>query len=241
MKKMGVSMLRRKEEHVEGGEKIRSILLGLNDGLVSTFTLLVGVAAATIAMGNMIVILSGIAAMFSGAVSMGLGEYISSNSESKYLENEIKKEKVEIELFPDEEKLEVREVFGEMGIKGQALDDAVESITSDKEKWLKFLVKNELGFSEESYSPALGGILTFLAFLLGALIPLFPYFLDLGFISLVTSSVLSFSMLFTFGALKKFITGENWLRAGIEMLIIGTVAFIISYEIGLLLEHLVVG
>jgi len=239
MKEMRVTMLRRKEEHVEGGEKIRSILLGLNDGLISTFTLLVGVAAATLATGNMIVILSGIAAMFSGAVSMGLGEYISSNSESKYLKNEIKKEKVEIELFPEEEKLEVREVFGEMGIKDQALDEAVESITSDKERWLKFLVKNELGFSEEAYSPALGGLLTFFAFLLGAFIPLFPYFLDLGFISLVISSVLSFCMLFAVGALKKFITGENWLKAGIEMLIIGAIAFIISYEIGLLLEHLI--
>ena len=128
-----------------------------------------------------------------------------------------------------------------MGLKGKALDEGVENITSDKETWLNFLVKDELGFSEESYSPALGGLLTFLAFLLGAFIPLFPYFLDLGFVSLIISSVLSFSMLFIVGALKRFITGENWLWSGLEMVIIGTIAFIISFEIGLALEHLVTG
>ena len=234
-------MQSKKEEHIEGGEKIRSILLGLNDGLISTFTLLVGVAAATIATGNAIVILNGLAEMFSAAISMGLGEYISSKSEAKYIKNEIKREKSEIELFPDEEKEEVRELLGDIGLKGKSLDEAVENITSDKETWLNFLVKDELGFSEESYSPALGGLLTFLAFLLGAFIPLFPYFLDLGFVSLIISSVLSFSMLFIVGALKRFITGENWLCSGLEMVLIGTIAFIISFEIGLALEHLVAG
>ena len=71
-------MEERKEEHITGGERIRSVILGLNDGLISTFTLLVGVAAATLASsGNFIVILTGIAAMVSGSISMGLGEYVS--------------------------------------------------------------------------------------------------------------------------------------------------------------------
>ncbi len=229
----------RKEEHVEGGEKIRSILLGLNDGLVSTFTLLVGVAAATITTGNFIVILTGLAAMVSGAVSMGLGEYISSKSEAKYIKNEIKRERTEIELFPEEEKEEVEQILKGMGLKGKSLNDAVDDITSDKETWHNFLVLQELGFSEEPYSPVLGGLFTFFAFILGSFIPLFPYFLDLGYISLIISSVLSFMMLFTVGALKKYITGENWLKAGIEMIIIGAIAFVISFGIGLLLENLV--
>ena len=76
-------MSTREEEHIVGGGKIRSVILGLNDGLISTFTLLVGVAAATlVSLGsNSIVILTGFAAMVSGAISMGLGEYISSKSE----------------------------------------------------------------------------------------------------------------------------------------------------------------
>lgn len=103
----------RQEEHITGGGKIRSIILGLNDGLISTFTLLVGVAAATLAStgNNAIVLLTGFAAMVSGAISMGLGEYISSKSEYNYIKNELKKERAEIELFPEEEKEEVREIF----------------------------------------------------------------------------------------------------------------------------------
>ncbi|MHA1688021.1 MAG: VIT1/CCC1 transporter family protein, partial [Promethearchaeota archaeon] len=91
-------MIPREEEHIKGGGKIRSIILGLNDGLISTFTLLAGIAAATLEAtgGVSIVILTGIAAMVSGAISMGLGEYISSKSEYKYIQNEIKKEKAEI-------------------------------------------------------------------------------------------------------------------------------------------------
>jgi VIT1/CCC1 family predicted Fe2+/Mn2+ transporter len=101
-------MSERKEEHIKGGGKIRNVILGLNDGLISTFTLLVGVAAATLIKSgdNTIVILTGIAAMVSGAVSMGLGEYISSKSEYNYVKNEIRKEKAEILLFPEEEKEE---------------------------------------------------------------------------------------------------------------------------------------
>lgn len=227
----------REEEHIVGGGKIRSIILGLNDGLISTFTLLVGVAAATLTAtgGVSIVVLTGIAAMVSGAISMGLGEYISSKSEYKYIKNEIKKEKAEIELFPEEERQEVREIFRNMGFSGDLLDSSVATITSDKNNWIDFLTKSELGL-EEPESPVLGAILTFLSFILGAFIPLSPYFLNLGFISLVISSIISFSMLLIIGGIKTKITGESVLRGALEMLLIGIVAFIASYTIGTFLE-----
>ncbi|MFX1276195.1 MAG: VIT1/CCC1 transporter family protein [Promethearchaeota archaeon] len=227
--------MQRSEEHVTGGGKIRSVILGLNDGLISTFTLLIGVAAATISEGNTIVILTGLAAMVSGAFSMGLGEYISSKSEFNYIRNEMKREKAEIELFPEEEKDEVKEIFEKMGFQGENLDACVETITSNKQVWLDFLTKSELRL-EEPENPTIGAILTFLAFLVGSFIPQFPYFLNLGLISLIVSSTLSFGMLFVAGALKSKITGETPLKSGIEMIIVGTIAFIISYMIGLLLN-----
>ena len=230
----------RQEEHITGGGKIRSIILGLNDGLISTFTLLVGVAAATLAStgNNAIVILTGFAAMVSGAISMGLGEYISSKSEYHYIKNELKKEKAEIELFPEEEKEEVREIFEKMGIKGQTLDSCVESITSNKKVWIDFLTKSELGL-EEPENPILGAILTFFAFVFGSFLTLFAYLFNIGFLSLVLSSIVSFSMLLIVGALKTKITGENKIRSGLEMLLIGIVAFIASYGIGTLLDQLI--
>lgn len=230
----------RQEEHITGGGKIRSIILGLNDGLISTFTLLVGVAAATLVStgNNAIVLLTGFAAMVSGAISMGLGEYISSKSEYNYIKNELKKENAEIELFPEEEKEEVREIFEKMGMKGQTLDSCVESITSDKQVWMDFLIKSELGL-EEPENPILGALLTFLAFVFGSFLTLFAYLFALGFVSLVLSSIISFSMLFIIGVLKTRITGENKIRSGVEMVLIGIVAFIASFGIGTLLDQLI--
>ena len=231
--------MQRIEEHITGGGKIRSIILGLNDGLISTFTLLIGVAAATISGGNTIIILTGLAAMVSGATSMGLGEYISSKSEVNYIRNEIKREKAEIQLFPEEEKEEVREIFEKMGFQGGNLDSCVETITSNKQVWLDFLIKSELGL-EEPESPLTGAILTFIAFVIGSFLPLFPYFLNIGFGSLILSSLVSFGMLFLVGASKSKITGENPLKGAIEMLIIGIIAFIVSYSIGIILDYFLI-
>ncbi|MFX1387309.1 MAG: VIT1/CCC1 transporter family protein [Promethearchaeota archaeon] len=233
-------MSSRQEEHIVGGGKIRSVILGLNDGLISTFTLLVGVAAATLAAigSNSIVILTGFAAMVSGAISMGLGEYISSKSEYNYIKNELKKERAEIELFPEEEKEEVKEIFEKMGLEGEMLNACVDTITSNKKVWLDFLTKSELGL-EEPENPILGAILTFLSFIFGSFLTLFAYFFNIGLISLVVSSIISFSMLFIVGVLKTKITGEKRIKSGLEMVLIGIVAFIASYGIGTVLEQLI--
>ena len=230
-------MSQRHEEHIMGGGKIRSAILGMNDGLISTFTLLVGIAAATLTEGNAIVILTGIAAMVSGAISMGLGEYISSKSEWNYVKNEIKKEEAEIQLFPEEEKQEVKDLFIEMGLEGDTLNACVEKITGNKDVWLSFLIKNELGI-EEPESPLIGAIITFFAFIFGSIIPQLPYFLNLGVVSLVISSILSLCSLFIVGALKTKITGESRIKSGLEMVIIGIIAFVASYGIGILFEQL---
>ena len=235
-------MSSRHEEHIVGGGKIRNIILGLNDGLISTFTLLVGVAAATLAStgSNSIVILTGFAAMVSGAISMGLGEYISSKSEYNYIKNELKKERAELELFPEEEKEEVKEIFENMGFKGETLNACVDTITSNKKVWLNFLTKSELGL-EEPENPVIGAILTFLSFVFGSFLTLFAYFFNLDLLSLVLSSIISFTMLFIVGMVKTRITGEKKIRSGFEMLVIGVVAFIVSYGIGTLLETLITG
>lgn len=188
--------------------------------------------------GNAIVILTGIAAMVSGAISMGLGEYISSKSEYTYIKSEMKKEEAEIELFPEEEKQEVYEIFEKMGLHGETLNSSVDTITSNKETWLNFLIGSELGLDEPE-NPALGAFLTFISFVIGSFIPLSPYFLNLGFLSLIISTLLSFCMLGIVGAAKTKITGERKLKGAIEMLIIGCIAFVCSYGIGLWLEQFI--
>ena len=124
-----------------------------------------------------------------------------------------------------------------MGLDGDVLDICVEKITRNKDTWLKFLIKNELGL-DESDSPLIGAIITFLAFILGSLIPQLPYYLNLGMISLVISSILSLSSLFVVGVLKTKITGESRIKSGLEMVTIGIIAFIASYGIRILFEQL---
>ena len=223
----------RAEEHIKGGGKVRNLILGMNDGLISTFTLLVGVAVATIEStgSSLIVILTGIAALVSGAVSMGLGDYVSSKSEYIYIKNELKKEMAEIEIFPEEEKREVKQIFEKMGFKGEQLDNCVETVTSNKEVWINFLTKSELGM-EEPENPTFGAIITFFSFVAGSFITLFPYFFNIGMICLIISSIISFSMLFIVGMLKTKITGEKPLISGLHMIIVGTIAFIVSYVVG---------
>ncbi|TFG26157.1 MAG: hypothetical protein EU532_10635, partial [Promethearchaeota archaeon] len=134
--------------------------------------------------------------------------------------------------------LEVYEIFENMGLQGDTLNSCVDTITSNKDAWLNFLIGSELGL-EEPENPALGAFLTFVSFIIGALIPLSPYFLNLGFMSLIISSIFSFCMLGIVGAAKTKITGERKLKGSIEMLIIGTIAFICSYSIGLWLEQFI--
>ncbi|TFF98310.1 MAG: hypothetical protein EU547_01895 [Promethearchaeota archaeon] len=226
------------EEHIEGGGKIRSFILGFNDGLISVFTLLVGVAAATLSEGNYTVILTGMAAMVSGAISMGLGEYVSSKSEARYIQNEIERERAEIKLFPEEEKEEVRELLRKWGFTGELLEKSLNTIVEDEASWIDFLTKSELGL-EEPDNPVIGALITFISFIAGSLIAIFPYFINLGIISLILSSIFSFIILFIVGAAKVKITGENPWKSGIEMLIIGIIGFIVSYGIGSLVDIII--
>ena len=125
-----------------------------------------------------------------------------------------------------------------MGLEGETLNACVDKITSNKEVWLDFLTKSELGL-EEPENPIFGAILTFLSFVFGSFLTLFAYLFDLGLISLVLSSLISFSMLLIIGILKTKITGEHKIRSGLEMIVIGIVAFIASYGIGTVLEQLI--
>jgi VIT1/CCC1 family predicted Fe2+/Mn2+ transporter len=118
------------------------------------------------------------------------------------------------------------------------LEKSLETIVSDEESWVDFLTKSELGL-EEPENPIIGGLITFIAFIAGSLIAIFPYFITLGIFSLFISSILSFAMLFIVGAAKVKITGENPWKAGMEMVLIGIIGFIVSYGIGNLVDYII--
>lgn len=222
------------ELHVEGGEIIRQIVFGMNDGIVSIFALLAGVAGAGLNAGTILITL--LTASIAGALSMAAGEFISAKSERNYFENEIKQERLEIKLVPEIEKEELRMIYEKKGFSGDTLDEIVETISRDPDLWVREMVIDELGIAELDQGGELKGVLViFIAFVGGSMFPTFPYiafqFMQSMHIFWVATFV-TIVGLFAVGALKKFITGVNWLKSGLEMLIVGMLAFIASYFIG---------
>ncbi|MHA1683529.1 MAG: VIT1/CCC1 transporter family protein [Promethearchaeota archaeon] len=220
--------------HVQGGEIIRQIVFGMNDGIVSIFALLAGVAGAGLDAKTILITL--LAASIAGALSMAAGEFISSKSERNYFENEIKQERLEVKLVPEIEKEELRMIYRKKGFSGDILEKIVEQITKDTELWIREMVIDELGIANLEQGGELKGvIMIFISFIGGSMFPTLPYvflqYLAPGGIFLVAAFVTFFG-LFAVGAIKKFITGVNWLKSGFEMLVAGTLAFTASYFIG---------
>ncbi len=224
--------------HLEGGEVIRNIILGMNDGIVSIFALLAGVAGAN--QTPITILISLLAATIAGALSMGVGDYISSKSEQDFYKKEIESERIEIKLVPDVEKQELRRIYQKKGFVGPVLDQIVNTIVTNPDQWALEMAIAELGVAElEQKSVGKNSFITFFAFFIGAIFPTSPYLF--GYLSpdpmipFYVATFLTFFGLFLVGALKKFITGKVWWRSGLEMLIAGAFAFGVSYLIGLLI------
>ena len=230
--------------HLSGGEIIRQITFGLNDGIVSIFALLAGIFGSGQSPKTIVITL--LAAGIAGALSMAAGEFISGKGERDYYNHEIEQERLEIKLCPDIEKEEIRYIYKDKGFTGKILDDIVEHITSDTNLWVREMVISELGVADvdNTQTGIKNSIVIFFAFILCALFPTLPYLIMLPFeamdplIKFIIASIVTFGGLFLAGALKKFVTGKNWLKSGIEMLLVGAFAFAVSYFIGLAIELL---
>lgn len=232
--------------HIEGGELIKQIVFGMNDGIVSVFALLAGVYGG--GLGTREILITLLAATVAGALSMAAGEFISAKSERNYFENEINQERLEVKLIPEVEKEEIRLIYKNKGFTGDLLNQIVKKITANPDLWVKEMVIDELGVAEiEQKGEMKGTIFIFISFILGALFPTLPYIIfqflppgsDYKMIIFLIAAIETFAGLFLVGALKKFITGVNWVKSGMEMLLVGTLAFVASYFIGGLIKPLV--
>jgi len=220
------------EEHIKGGSYIREFILGFNDGLVSIFSLVTGVVGA--AVSNKIVILAGVAGLAAGATSMGLNNYISSKSQTEFYKSEVERERKEIENVPKREREEIVAVYKLKGFEGKLLKQVVDKITSDKKRWLKVMMEEELGlFGDDFENPYKIALITGISFIFGALIPIAPYLFISNISSgLIYSAIASILGLFIVGSAKTMITKKNWLKSGAEMVMVGVLAAAASYSIG---------
>lgn len=227
------AILSRETWHKGGGGAMRELIFGVNDGLVSTLSLVSGVAGAN--PGRGVVLLAGIAGLLAGAISMAAGAYISTKSQKEVHEAEITRESEELELEPEEEKEELRILYQLKGFSEEEAERLVERLSEDRELMLESLVRDELGLMPESFpNPWKAGAFSGGAFIVGAFVPLISYFFLGGFEAVLVSAGLSMAALFVIGVLKTLFTGLSWLRSGLEMVGIGLFATVITYLIGTL-------
>jgi VIT1/CCC1 family predicted Fe2+/Mn2+ transporter len=227
-------MLRRETWHVRAGGWIGQAIYGVNDGLGAAFGVVSGVAGATQA-NSEFVLLSGFACAVASALSMGSGAYLASKSEREVYEAEIDRERHEIQNNPKEE-LEELELFYELKGFTSAEAKAMATRLSEKpDQLLKTLVQEELGLSEETFpNEWRSAISATISTAIGAAIPVIPFLFSTGmtalFISLIVSTIAHFSV----GASKVLVTGRSWMKSGLEMTLVGLGEAGVTYAIGLL-------
>lgn len=218
-----------------GGNAIRAAVLGGNDGLVSNFSLVMGIAGATANQAG--VLLAGLAGLLAGALSMALGEWISVKSSQELYENQMQLEMDELETNPEGEKKELKLIYMAKGIPEDQALEIVEELMKDKNLAHQVLVKEELGInSEELKGSAMeAAISSFILFGIGAVIPVLPFMFTDGVKAIILSTVFSALGLFLIGAAITLFTGKNVWFSGFRQVFFGLAAAALTFGIGKLI------
>jgi VIT1/CCC1 family predicted Fe2+/Mn2+ transporter len=230
----GLARFEKRHRNV-GGNAIRAAVLGGNDGLVSNFSLVMGVACASAGSGP--VLMTGLAGMLAGALSMSLGEWISVKSSQELSENQMALEAEELEINPAGEEQEIALIYMAKGIPEEQAKTMAADIMKNKDQALDMLVKEELGINEEELkgSAMEAAYSSFFLFLIGAIIPVIPFFFTQGFTAIILSTLCSALGLFGIGAAITLFTNRNVWFSGMRQVLFGLMAAAITYGIGALI------
>ncbi|TFG67008.1 MAG: hypothetical protein E4H24_07310 [Thermomicrobiales bacterium] len=211
---------------------LRAVIFGVSDGLVSNLSLVMGVAGAAAGEPRFI-LLAGITGLLAGAFSMAAGEYISMQSQRELFEHQIALERAEMEAMPEEEEAELAAAYRAKGFAPDEAARIAHRIFQDPETALDILVREELGLDpDELGSPWGAAAGSFVAFAVGASIPVVPYLFGGGTAVLIASLGLSLVALFAVGAAVSLLTGRGMLFSGARQLAIGLAAALVTFAIG---------
>lgn len=216
---------------VNKGNTLRAAVFGINDGLLSNASLLLGMAGANA--GNHFILLSGVAGLLAGACSMAAGEYVSVKSQREMLEYQLELEKSELELYPEEEAVELSLIYQARGLPKEDAEKLAQVLIQDPDKALDTLAREELGINpDDLMSPWHASLSSFVSFVVGASVPLLPFMVGRGDSRLVFSISLTLCALFLVGAMLSLFTQRSALWGGLRMLSIGAMAGALTYCIG---------
>ena len=212
------------------GGWLRPAVFGVMDGLVSNIALLCGVDGGHVSTHTLL--LTGFAGLAAGSVSMATGEYVSVASQSELIQAEMDIEKAELLESPEAEEAELAALYRARGLTPELSRQVAHQLSLDPEQAWRVHVREELGVDpDELPSPYLAASSSFVAFAVGALVPLLPYFF--GVDTLLWSLVLTAVALFAAGTAVARLTTRSWQFAGTRQLALGAAAAAISYAVGL--------
>jgi VIT1/CCC1 family predicted Fe2+/Mn2+ transporter len=212
------------EKHFTGSQTVRDIVIGMSDGLTVPFALTAGLSGAV--HDNGIVITAGIAEIIAGSIAMGLGGYLAGKTEYDHYLAEEKREYEEVEKVPDREKAEIEEILSEYGISAKVKKEFVDELAMDKDKWVKFMMKFELGLEKPELNRARNSAMTIAAaYVAGGFIPMASYFFtDTPTTGLYYSIVVTLVALALFGFFKNRAIGQNPWKGALKVTFIGLLA-----------------
>jgi VIT1/CCC1 family predicted Fe2+/Mn2+ transporter len=217
---------------VTGGNNLRAAVFGVNDGLVSNISLILGIAGA--GASSQTILTSGLAGLLAGSLSMASGEYVSVRSQREMYEYQIGLERDELEEYPAEEAEELALIYQARGVELEQARTIATQLMSNPEHALKTLAREELGLNPDDLaSPWGAAVFSFCAFGSGALLPLLPYLLMAANPHTQLWSVaLTMAALFGVGMALSLFNGRSALLGGVRMLLIGAAAAGCTWALG---------
>ncbi len=212
------------EAHLKSSDFITDIVIGMSDGLTVPFALAAGISGAVAS--NSIVTTAGLAEIIAGSIAMGLGGYLAGKTEMDHYSSELRREYEEVDRVPEREKQEVREVFAEYGLSPESQHLIADELAQDKDKWVHFMMRFELGLEAPDPRRATKSALTIgLSYIVGGVIPLLPYFFtETPVEGLKISALATLACLFIFGYFKSKVTGQPPLGGALRVMLIGALA-----------------
>ncbi|WP_259069020.1 VIT1/CCC1 transporter family protein [Mucilaginibacter sp. X4EP1] len=224
------------EHHLRSSDTIRDIVIGMSDGLTVPFALAAGLSGAVAKSG--IVVTAGIAEIVAGSIAMGLGGFLAGRTEADHYNSELKREYDEIERVPEEEKKEVKEVFADFGLSPALQNQIADEMAKDKDKWVDFMMRYELGLEKPEANRATQSALTIgISYVIGGIIPLSPYFFVANSQqALYYSCAVTMVCLFVFGYFKSKVTGQPAVAGALKVLLIGALAAAAAFAMAKLIN-----
>jgi VIT1/CCC1 family predicted Fe2+/Mn2+ transporter len=215
-----------------GGNALRAAVLGANDGLVSNLSLVMGVAGASLQQST--ILITGLAGLLAGAISMALGEWLSVQSSRELYQRQLAIEETELETFPEEEQEELALIYQAKGLPPERARELAATLVSDKATALDTLAREELGIDPEGLggSAWVAAGTSFLLFALGAVFPVLPYAFVGGLPAVLASALLSSLALFAIGAGITLFTGRHPLASGLRQVAFGLAAAAVTFGLG---------